>query len=186
MRLPKTLASGAAVLAALTTLTGCGGSDGGGGDDGPLAGLPEGKDMASVQAFLNEHVGCIDLKMKEASDSDPEWAVKERAICRDSGGSQVTVQVISDMRKFQETHARKLAEERTKDLPSSAPRTSADIMIGNGFSVSPVSDASVQALINAGIRMQVCDPKVREEIPSGFKVDEGLVDGCFMTDYNLN
>ncbi|MGW6565423.1 hypothetical protein [Streptomyces sp. NPDC054975] len=178
MRLSKTLAAGAVALTALVTLTGCGGESGGGesGADGSLSKLPKAATIADVQqAVVERGVACDKLRQSregmsymEDEAKDPAWGIKERAVCKDGGGDAVTLLLIGDMAKFQESLA----------------KGGRSFSIGQNFAVAAESDSSGQSLVQNGLVVLSCDAKDREKVPSGFEIHEGLVKGCFTTNYN--
>ncbi|THA83181.1 hypothetical protein [Streptomyces sp. A0592] len=179
MRLSKTLTAMTAAVA-LTTLTGCGGE----GDSGPLAtlGLPRADNMAAVEKLINGHVMCRELEggtkhLNEATTkkvNDPAFAIKESARCKDADGKRIYLLLVSDMKKFQE--ANKKAQETDEDFDSS-------YLIGQNIAIVPERDDTVRGLMQAKFALMSCDPKHKEDIPSGYKKDEPLVKGCIVTDY---
>ncbi|MFJ7070050.1 hypothetical protein [Streptomyces sp. NPDC101115] len=175
MRLTKALATGAVVLSALVTLTGCG-DDGTAASDGPLDGLPKANTMADVQkAIIERGEDCSPLEksregktyMKDEAE-DPAWGIKERAVCFDKGGNPVTVLLIGDMTKFQESLA--------KDGSS--------FTIGQNFALAGESSNFGATLNQNGLRTLSCDPDDRKDVPSGYEIHEGQVKGCFTTNYD--
>ncbi|RST16155.1 hypothetical protein E2C00_22375 [Streptomyces sp. WAC05374] len=175
MRLTRTLATGAVVLSALVTLTGCGG-DSEAAPDGPLGGLPAANTMADVQKAITERgEDCSPLEKSREGQSymedeaeDPAWGIKERAVCSDKGGSPVTVLLIGDMAKFQESLA--------KDGGS--------FTVGQNFALAGESENFGATLNRNGLRTLSCDPDAREKVPSGYEIHEGQVKGCFTTNYD--
>ncbi|WP_411084027.1 hypothetical protein [Streptomyces sp. cmx-18-6] len=189
MRLPKHLATAAALIA-VTTLSGCGGDSSGPMDD---LGLPAADDMASVASIVNEHAVCKKLSKgtqgpSEPSNSvsdqwdpaylseetaNPDWAIKERALCKDDNGRQITLLTISDMTKFQTATSKAQANGDEKDF-----------LVGQNFAVVPTADDTVRPLMTGGgLFITSCDPDNKSDIPSGYKIHDGLAKGCFMTDY---
>ncbi|MFC8273357.1 hypothetical protein ACFUJR_12665 [Streptomyces sp. NPDC057271] len=181
MRLSKTLAAGAVALTALVTLTGCGGDSGGGqegssGTDGPLSKLPKATTMADVQkAVVERGEDCSPLEKSREGHSymkdeakDPAWGIQERAVCFDSAGSSVTVLLIGDMTKFQES----LAKER------------GTFTIGQNFALAGEAESFGQTLNRNGLHTLSCDQDKRDDVPSGYEIHEGLVKPCFTTNYN--
>ncbi|MDT9688402.1 hypothetical protein Q5762_08535 [Streptomyces sp. P9(2023)] len=175
MRLTKTLAAGAVALSALVTLTGCGGSD----EPAEGSGLPKAATMAEVQKFINgSGAQCNELRpysetaemAKEARD--PAWSIKERAVCQDASGEYIIVLLVDDMTKFQESTAKAQAKGDGKSF-----------LIGQNFAVDPTADDTSRTVVQGGLQVMSCDPKDREDIPSGFTVSEGLAKGCFTTNY---
>ncbi|MGW2204015.1 hypothetical protein [Streptomyces sp. NPDC001774] len=178
MRLRKTITAGAVALAALVTLTGCGGGSDDGGDAaaGPLAGLPKAETMADVQKAVQERgVACGKLRKSgdnsymEDEAKDPAWGIKERAVCRDDSGRSVTLLLIGDMDKFQGALAKK----------------SRSFTVGQNFGVAAESDSAAQSLMQGGLFTLSCDPDDRQDVPSGYEIHDGQVKGCFFTNYDL-
>ncbi|MEU6983148.1 hypothetical protein ABZ946_06955 [Streptomyces sp. NPDC046324] len=176
MRLTKNLAAGAVALTAALTLTGCGG-DGGAAAEGPLGGLPKADTMADVQKAVQERgEDCSPLEQSREGHSymadeakDPAWGIKERAVCFDSGGGSVTVLLLNDMTKFQESLA----------------KGGGSFTIGQNFALAGESDSFGQALNRGGLHTLSCNKGSRDDVPSGFEIHDGLVKGCFTTNYDL-
>lgn len=172
MRLSKSLATGAVTLSALAALTGCGGSD----EQTEDSGLPKADTMAAVQQFINESgAQCNELEATgdeanymEEEAKDPAWGIKERAVCRDGEGRDVTLLLIGDMAKFQ----------------GSLAKGGATFSIGQNFAVAAASDSAGQSLVQNGLLVLSCDQGDREDVPSGYEIHEGLVKPCFTTNYN--
>ncbi|WP_405448478.1 hypothetical protein [Streptomyces erythrochromogenes] len=178
MRLTKTLTAVTAAVA-LTALTGCGGEA----DGGPLAafGLPKADDMAALEKLLNKNgPTCRELEPRTASDLEERlkdlsaFAVKETATCKAGRDEFTSLMLLSDMKKFQE--ANKKALEADPDFDTS-------YFVGQNFAVAAGNDDAARRMKAAGLALMVCDPKFKAEIPSGYKISEELVKGCFVTDY---
>jgi hypothetical protein len=145
-------------------------------------GLPSASDMASIETFLNQYVGCTDLQTGTEWDNSTQaekypswgeyitdesaWSIKERAVCRDTSGHPNTLVLMSSMKQFQATMK---AEGYS------------GILIGKDFAVKPYDDEATQALKTSGLVNLVCDAE--DEIPSGYKQEPAEVDGCLLTDY---
>lgn len=146
-------------------------------------GLPSASDMASIEYFLNQSVGCLDLmtgrdydnsslaeREPAWGDSDmlknPAWAIKERAVCKDKYDDIVTLVLTSDMKQFQTTMKEK---------------GYSGILVGKDFAVDPDDSQTTQDLKTSGLMYLSCDPEF--EIPSGYKQEPALVDGCLLTDH---
>lgn len=174
MRLTKTLAAGAVALSALVTLTGCG-DDSGAAADGPQSNLPKASTMADVQkAVVERGVACEssdqDLAYMKEEAKDPAWGIQERTVCQDGGGGSVTLLLLGDMTKFQE---------------SLAKGGGGSLVVGQNFAVAAESDSAGQSLVKNGLLQLSCEQGERDKVPSGFEIHEGLVKGCFTTNYDL-
>lgn len=186
MRLPKSLALVAALMA-LTALSGCGDDNG----DGPSDDLklPAADDMASVVKIVNEHAQCgdlrkgsegsgdsgddqVDLSYLSEESADPDWAISERAVCKDAEGGQITLLTVSDMTKFQ----RAASEAEAKD-------DGKEFLVGQNFAVVPTGGDTIRQLMTGGLFFMSCDPDRRSDVPSGYQTHEGRAKDCFMTDY---
>ncbi|MFD9116639.1 hypothetical protein [Streptomyces bottropensis] len=201
MRIKRALTIGALLLMS-TSVAACGGDDdksaasekasagagketGGGKADGQETGgdLPSASDMASIEYFLNQSVGCLDLMTGRDYDNsslaerepawgdssmlkDPAWAIKERAVCKDKYDDIVTLVLTSDMKQFQTTMKEK---------------GYSGILVGKDFAVDPDDGQTTQDLKTSGLVYLSCDPEF--EIPSGYKKEPALVDGCLLTDH---
>ncbi|UUU32216.1 hypothetical protein JIX56_21185 [Streptomyces sp. CA-210063] len=200
MRIKRALTIGALLLMS-TSLTACGDDDksessekaGAGASKGSAeagaeetsGGLPSASDMASIETFLNQYVGCSDLQPGTEWDNSTQaekypswgeyitdesaWAIKERAVCRDRSGHPNTLVLMSSMKQFQATMK---AEGYS------------GILIGKDFAVKPYDDEATQALKASGLVNLVCDAEV--EIPSGYKQEPAEADGCLLTDYFID
>ncbi|MFD9378926.1 hypothetical protein ACFWBH_25905 [Streptomyces sp. NPDC059999] len=177
MRLTKTFTA-VTVAVALTALTGCGGQ----GEGGPLSalGLPKADSIAGIERLINNGGTCRELEAgRMGKDADkrlkePAFAVKETATCKDEQGEYATLLLLSDMKKFQEANQKALQGDA--DFDSS-------YFVGQDFAVIPGSDDGAKGLKQAGLFLMACKAKFKAEIPSGYKVNEELVKGCFVTDY---
>ncbi|MFE9257595.1 hypothetical protein [Streptomyces sp. NPDC006879] len=182
MRMTKALTLTTTLLAA-AALTGCGGDAA----SGPMAGLglPKADDMAGVAKLLNAHTVCRELesgsavgKFSEAAKEfneeveDPAYGIEERGICKDDEGRPVTLLLLPDMEKFQTA---------VKNAEGSGD--SKTYLVGQNFAVIPVNDRTTSALKAAGLFTMSCNPDHKSQVPSGFKVEEPLVKGCFVTDF---
>lgn len=175
MRLCKTFAVGVVALTALVTLTGCGGDDKPAAE-GPLGGLPKAETMADIQKAIQERgEDCSPLEKSRDGNSYmedeakvPAWGIQERAVCFDSGGSSVTVLLVGDMTKFQESLA--------KDGGS--------FTIGQNFALAGEAESFGETLNRNGLHTLSCNPDKRDDVPSGYEIHEGLVKSCFTTNYN--
>ncbi|MFE6979581.1 hypothetical protein [Streptomyces griseus] len=208
MRLRYMVVVGAAVLA-LTAVTGCGGDDGADGsgraggnsggssgdggagatDDGygqsagsggrlidpDRDGPPSAPTMAAIEMFVTQYTTCTGLVMQEKDyeDSDfgyPEevgatWGIRERAICFNDTRSSVRLMAIDDMKKFQ----------------TQAKKSGSEFLVGKDFAVANGTSETRSDLRTSGLLMLACDPD--EPIPSGYKQEKSLVDGCTLTDF---
>lgn len=162
------------------------GKEAGGGEtsgEEPSGELPSASDMASIEYFLNQHASCLDLQLGTDYDfsiqadrypawgntempKDPEWAIKERAVCRDTYGHPITMVLISNMKQFQTTMVAK---------------NYGGMLIGKDFAVHPLDDETTLALRTSGLKYLACDPEF--EVPSGYEQEPAQVDGCVVTTY---
>ncbi|MFD5137849.1 hypothetical protein ACFWMX_16635 [Streptomyces sp. NPDC058378] len=191
MRLRCMVAAGAAVLA-LAAVSGCGGSGEGGGvpadGDGQSAGSggrlmdteQDGRlsfpTMADIETFVGQRTTCTDLHMEDKDsehEDDPEavgvgklWGIKERGVCWGDDRNGVTLMSVDDMKSFQ-TQAKKHEQDGW-------------YLLGEDFVVTGGSTTRAD-LKGSGILAFVCDPE--DPIPSGYKQEKALVDGCTLTDF---
>ncbi|NEB41052.1 hypothetical protein G3I54_29790 [Streptomyces sp. SID14515] len=139
--------------------------------DGP----PSAPTMAAIEMFVLQYTTCTGLVMQEKDyeDSDfpyPEeagatWGIRERAICFNDQRNSVRLMAIDDMKKFQ-TQAKKQGGE---------------YFVGKDFAVASGTSETRSDLRTSGLLMLACDPD--EPIPSGYKQEKSLVDGCTLTDF---
>ncbi|WP_322984285.1 hypothetical protein [Streptomyces sp. S584] len=191
MRLRCMVVAGAAVLA-LAAVSGCGGSGEGGGvpadGDGQSVGsggrLMDSETngrlsfptMADIETFVSQRTTCTDLHMEDKDtehEDDPEavgvgrlWGIKERGVCWGDDRNGVTLMSVDDMKSFQ-TQAQKHEQDGW-------------YLLGEDFVVTGGSTTRAD-LKGSGILAFVCDPE--DPIPSGYKQEKALVDGCTLTDF---
>ncbi|MCZ7415003.1 MULTISPECIES: hypothetical protein [unclassified Streptomyces] len=171
MRIRQGCAAGAAAVAALATLSGCG-------DDGPMSGmgLPKAGDMAAIEQFVNENTGCYGLKVGSGGGTmddealDASWGIKERAVCEDQQDRDITLLAIGDMEKFQAATMKAEVEGDTKRF-----------LVGQDFAVVPEGDTAARELHVAGLVLFTCEKGF--EVPSGYQQEKPLVDGCTLTNF---
>lgn len=201
MRFGGMLAVGA-VIVALATVSGCGNGDSGGidsvgngiggegssgssdgygqsaGSGGRLADAeppprPSAATMADLETFVSQRTTCADLHMEDSLDEDdPDaesvgkgWGIKERAVCWDEERNDVTLMSIDDMKAFQ-VQAKKHHDS--------------GYLLGQDFAVTGHS-VTTENLKDSGLLALICDAETR--IPSGYKKEKALVDGCTLTDF---
>ncbi|WP_405630868.1 hypothetical protein [Streptomyces sp. NBC_01174] len=106
-------------------------------------------------------------------EDDPEavgvgklWGIKERGVCWGDDRNGVTLMSVDDMKSFQ-TQAKKHEQDGW-------------YLLGEDFVVTGGSTTRAD-LKGSGILAFVCDPE--DPIPSGYKKEKALVDGCTLTDF---
>ncbi|MFE6824952.1 hypothetical protein [Streptomyces sp. NPDC057690] len=206
MRLSRSLATGAAALALLATLSGCGsdsesgsgaktgadsvfGSDGGSetgsdsgadGDSGQTTtgGLPQASDTASVADYLNPYTPCQDVATGDEYDSGHDG---------DAWGtdeSEDPAWGIEERAVCTDGSGRPIALLTVSDMKKfqTAAKASGDeFLVGEDFAVVPVGDEAIRSLRQSGLRFLTCDADLA--VPSGFEKEPALVDGCVLTNY---
>ncbi|MER5371748.1 hypothetical protein [Streptomyces sp. NPDC002553] len=184
MRIKRAITVGALLLMS-ASLTACGGDEGNSDGDGKAGspGLPDAADMASIEQFMNKYTSCTGLTPGDEYDDSalrdkdpawgedldndlPDWGIKERAVCRDAYHDSNTLVLVSDMKKFQA----KLKAGNYSGL-----------LAGKDFLVEPGDDQTVKELKASGLKYLSCDPGLH--LPSGYKQEPALVEGCVLTDY---
>lgn len=189
MRVRHTLAACAAAVA-LTVASGCGSdqegrssadgdglSAGSGGRlmDGGTEGRPSAATMADVEAFVSRYTTCTDLHMQDEDYEDavlpnPEeagiaWGIEERAVCFNLKRNSVRLMTITDMKSFQ----------------TRAKEHGGGYLLGEDFAVASGTSATRNDLEDSGLLDLHCDPDT--PIPSGYRKEKALVDGCTLTDF---
>ncbi|MEU1186882.1 hypothetical protein [Streptomyces sp. NPDC005859] len=180
MRSKQAIAIGATFIA-VTAMAGCG-SD----DDSAGSGLPKASDIASVVSYVSTYTPCQDLKTGDDYDNthegeqdsepyneswgkdeakDDSWGIKERAVCSDKAGNPITLLTVSDMKKFQ------AATKKNDEV----------FLVGQDFALVPESESSGEFLRQSTLMLLKCDPDF--SVPSGYKKEPGLVDGCVLSNY---
>lgn len=173
LRLWRIAGGSAAASLMLAAVTGCGGSSGPGagvGGSEPEPGLPSAGTMADIESFVAGRTTCTGMHLEaedpESESVGSEWGVKERGVCYDADGMGIRLLVVKDMKAFQ---AR--AKER-----------GGGYFVGKDFAVYSADQATtVAALKESGLLYLFCEDPAG--IPSGFKKDPALVDGCVLTNH---
>ncbi|MEU4931442.1 hypothetical protein AB0G54_33875 [Streptomyces yokosukanensis] len=193
MRLKRALAVGA-LLVMSASMAACGndGGSGNGDSDGDgkatgggaaKGGLPSASSIADISDYLNQHGACLDLQPGDEYDAgslaghDPAWGipddrgaavwgVRERYVCRDNYDDSTTLALV-DMKKFQ-------GALKTSGVTSG-------VLVGQDFLVVPGGSETGRDLKASGLKYLTCDPKFT--MPSGYKKEPALVDGCVLSDY---
>lgn len=169
--------AGSAVVALMLVTAGCGGSSDEGAKRGANAAeggagagdLPSAGTMADIEAFVSERATCLDMSLRP-DDHDQEWVgkewgIKERAICNDGDRASTSLLVVNDMKAFQ----------------AQAKKQRRAYFIGKDFAVYAQGSSTKAALQDSGMLFLIC--KDKDKIPSGYKKEPALVDGCVLTDY---
>ncbi|MFI5872258.1 hypothetical protein ACIBAH_07405 [Streptomyces sp. NPDC051445] len=207
MRPSRSLAAGAASLALLAMLSGCGsdsesgsgtktgadsvvGSGGGsetgadgagtGGDTGQstAAGLPQAADTASVADYLNQYTPCQDVATGDEYDDGHDGDAWGTDESEDPAWSIEERAVCTD------GSGRPIALLVVPDMKKfqTAAKSSGDeFLVGENFAVVPVGDEAIRSLQQSGLRFLTCDADLA--VPSGFEKEPALVDGCVLTNY---
>lgn len=169
------VAGGAAVALVLAT-TGCSGSSGDSRGSGSSteegeagAGLPSAGTMAEIESFVSEHATCTSMSLRPDDPDEEwvgkEWGIKERGVCYDENRAGINLLVVDDMKTFQ----------------AQAKKQRRAYFVGKNFAVYAGSPTLLTALQDSGLLYLLC--KDRGKIPSGFKKEPALVDGCVLTNY---
>ncbi|MER6997525.1 hypothetical protein [Streptomyces sp. NPDC000410] len=166
MRIQRAITLGAA-LTALLTVSGCG-------SDSATENLPSAGDMAAIEKFVNQYTGCQGLELdpedEDEESTGKEWGIKERAECESGDGDDIVLLSIDNMQQFQ---------NKTKEV--SAEANDLAYLIGQDFALRPEDGDAVQALKPAGLLLFTCDKDFK--VPSGYKNEKAMAEGCLMTDY---
>ncbi|WP_327184220.1 hypothetical protein [Streptomyces sp. NBC_01334] len=198
MRLSRSLATGAATLALLATLSGCGsdsesgseastgadsvfGSDagsGGGSGQTTTGGLPQASDTESIASYLNRYTPCQSVATGDEYDGGHDgdaWGTDE---------SEDPAWGIEERAVCTDGSDRPIALLTVSDMKEfqTAARASGDeFLVGEDFAVVPVGDEAIRSLRQSDLRFLTCDADLA--VPSGFEKEPALVDGCVLTNY---
>ncbi|MEV6261295.1 hypothetical protein AB0M42_11160 [Streptomyces sp. NPDC051784] len=179
---------GSAAIVLMASVGGCGDGESAGGGasndgygqsagsggrlmDAEPPGPPSAPTMADIETFVSQRTTCTDLEISTEPDEDiPEetgatWGIKERAICFNVKGNYVRLMSIDDMRNFQ----------------TQAKRVGGGYLVGKDFAVDSATSLTRDDFKESGLLQLVCDPE--EQIPSGYKKQKALVEGCVLTDF---
>ncbi|MFE7933818.1 hypothetical protein ACFU6S_34900 [Streptomyces sp. NPDC057456] len=200
MRLSRSLATGAAALALLTALSGCGsdsdsgsgaktgadsvfgsdgsGSSGDGTEQTTAGGLPTASDTASIASYLDEYTPCQDVATGDEYDSGSDgdaWGTDE---------SEDPAWGIEERAVCTDGSGQPIALLTVPDMQKfqTAAKSSGDeFLVGEDFAVVPVGDEAIRGLQQSDLRFLSCDADL--VVPSGFEKEPTLVDGCVLTNY---
>ncbi|MFE3515302.1 hypothetical protein [Streptomyces sp. NPDC059166] len=187
MRLRGMLVASAAIVV-MAAAGGCGDGESGGsgasndgygqsaGSGGRLMdaeppGPPSAPTMADIETFVSRRTTCTGLEIRTEPDDDiPEetgatWGIKERATCFNVKGNYVRLMAVDDMRSFQ----------------TQAKRVGGGYLVGKDFAVDSHTSLTRDDFKDSGLLQLVCDPET--QIPSGYKKQKALVEGCTLTDF---
>ncbi|MEU9713910.1 hypothetical protein [Streptomyces sp. NPDC047976] len=181
MRTSRTLTAGAALIA-LASLTGCGSEESEAGGGGKT--LPKAKNVAEMERFVSQYTTCRDLETNKPEGRHGETlfenipqgtgaGVKEQVYCDSEGGS-IALVAVSDMKKFQQA---------LKANEAAGNNGAAMALVGADFAVVPSGGDTTLALKPSGLLIASCNAQFNSKIPSGYKKNEGKVEGCITTDY---
>ncbi|MFI1927622.1 MULTISPECIES: hypothetical protein [unclassified Streptomyces] len=198
MRLSRSLATGAATLALLATLSGCGSesesgsgartgadavfgseaeSDGGSGRT-TTGGLPQAPDTESVASYLNRYTPCQGVVTGDEYDGGHDgdaWGTDE---------SEDPAWAIEERAVCTDGSDRPIAlltVSDMKEFQTAAKASGDEFLVGEDFAVVPVGDEAVRGLQRSDLRFLTCDADLA--VPSGFEKEPALVDGCVLTNY---
>ncbi|MFD9436488.1 hypothetical protein [Streptomyces sp. NPDC060002] len=200
MRLSRSLATGAAALTLLATLSGCGsdsesgsgaktgadsvfgsdgsGSSGDGTEQTTAGGLPKASDTASIASYLNEYTPCQDVATGDEYDSGNDgdaWGTDE---------SEDPAWGIEERAVCTDGSGRPIALLTVSDMnkfQTAAKASGDEFLVGADFAVVPVGDEAIRGLQQSDLRFLSCDADL--VVPSGFEKEPALVDGCVLTNY---
>ncbi|WP_405967584.1 hypothetical protein OG613_24550 [Streptomyces sp. NBC_00015] len=206
VRLPKSLATGAATLALLATLSGCGsdsesgsqsrtgadsafgsdaGSDGGadaGADGGSgqttTGGLPQAPDTESVASYLNRYTPCQGVVTGDEYDGGHDGDAWGTDESEDPAWGIEERAVCTD---GSDRPIALLTVSGMKEFQAAAKASGDEFLVGEDFAVVPVGDEAIRSLQRSDLRFLTCDAD--RAVPSGFEKEPALVDGCVLTNY---
>ena len=193
MRLSRNVTVGVTFVA-MAALAGCGGDDG---DVSSPSGPPEASSIAEAASYVEKYVTCQGLvtgdeyekshggpqKSQPASRSwgeheakKPSWSIKERAVCFDDRGAEITLVLISDMKKFQTT-----AAELTK--AGGYLTVDGSMLVGENFAVV-ARGRTFDALQGSALKWLACGADTSTASGEGQK--PALVEGCVLRTASYN
>ncbi|MER5586410.1 hypothetical protein ABT090_32865 [Streptomyces asoensis] len=206
VRLSTSLATGAAALTLLVTLSGCGsdsdsgsgaktgadsvfGSDGsadggsvtGGGDSSGQStadGLPRASDAASVAEYLNRYTPCQDVATGDDYDAQDDGEAWGTDEAEDPAWGIEERAVCTD---GSGGPIALLIAPDMKKFQTAAKSSGDKFLIGEDFAVVPVGDEAIRSLQPSGLRFLTCEADLA--VPSGFEKEPALVGGCVLTNY---
>lgn len=198
VRLSRSLVTGAATLALLTTLSGCGSdsesgskartgadsvfgsdadSDGGSGQT-TTGGLPRASDTESVASYLNRYTPCQGVVTGDEYDGGHDgdaWGTDES---EDPAWGIEERAVCTD---GSDRPIALLTVSDMKEFQTAAKASGDEFLVGEDFAVVPVGDEAIRSLQRSDLRFLTCDADLA--VPSGFEKEPALVDGCVLTNY---
>ncbi|MDW8808981.1 hypothetical protein P1P68_30340 [Streptomyces scabiei] len=212
MSLTKRLLTGAVSLVLLTTLTSCGSDSDSGAGSGPGSdtdrktasrGLPSAKTLKDVEAFIASAglpctgvttdpnadgapaYGFISPTDEDADDEDKkeaaEWSIKEAGFCGDTNsdlGGWI-IYLPEDMKAYQQRYKDSIEKDENGEW-SDLDRTGT-ALVGADFVIDTTNLVRENPLLQSGLLILNCYPELK--VPSGYRTQDALVDGCVLTDY---
>ncbi|MFF1445502.1 hypothetical protein [Streptomyces sp. NPDC058295] len=198
MRLSRSLATGAATLALLAALSGCGSDSESGSESGSGAktgadsvvgsgdgsgqtatgGLPRASDTESIASYLNRYTPCGSVATGDEYDDGHDgdaWGTDE---------SEDPAWGIEERAVCTDGAERPITLLTVPDMQKfqiAAKASGDEFLVGEDFAVVPVGDEAIRGLQQSALRFLTCDADL--VVPSGFEKEPALVDGCVLTNY---
>ncbi|MFK4221683.1 hypothetical protein [Streptomyces sp. NPDC019890] len=150
-------------------------------------GLPVAGSMKAAFDYVATYSRCKDLGTRPDderfysgdSEKDAGWGVTERGVCSTGHREEWTrIFMVSDMKKFQGAYKADLYKQ-FKDDPEAG--LNGGFAIGQDFAVVAVGDDEVRGLGQSQLLILNCNPSFA--VPSGYKKEKALVEGCVLTDF---
>ncbi|MFF3842565.1 hypothetical protein [Streptomyces sp. NPDC001930] len=125
--------------------------------------------MADIESFVGGRTTCTGMHLEaedpESESVGSEWGVKERGVCYDADKMGIRLLAVNDMKAFQ----------------TRAEKRGGGYFVGKDFAVYSPDQATIAALKESGLLYLFCEDPAG--IPSGFKKEPALVDGCVLTNH---
>ncbi len=211
MRLSRSLATGAAALALLVTLSGCGsdaesgsgtrtgadsvfgadggsetGSEAGAGDagagDSTGQSTADGLPKASDTASIAEYLNQY-TPCQDVTTGD-EYDADNDGEAWGTDESEDPIWGIEERAVCADGAGGPIALLSVSDMTkfqAAAKLNGDEFLVGEDFAVVPVGDEAIRGLQQSGLRFLACDADLT--VPSGFEKEPALVDGCVLTNY---
>ncbi|MFF1624825.1 hypothetical protein [Streptomyces sp. NPDC058272] len=167
-------------------------------------GLPGVKTLGGAQEFLSgAGLPCADITTDENAHGTPAqgflgttydgateeekrdaaaWKIKESGFCGDTNselGGWV-VYLPSDMKAFQRNYRDKVRASAQRSGTKGNLLTGR-FFFGADFVVDPTNSLRNSGLAETGLLIENCDPDL--EVPTGYRKQDSLVEGCVLTNY---
>ncbi|MEU3189917.1 hypothetical protein ABZ686_04610 [Streptomyces sp. NPDC006992] len=135
-------------------------------------------DRLPTEGFRDEDLDSDD----PGAQYDPAWGVEERGVCGGDWDAAFVIYRTKDMKAFQEQYRDEIRQrEKEKHRGDSTSLKTGTFLVGENFVVDPNGSMAKSGPLNTKLQVLNCDPDL--QVPSGYKKQDALADGCVLTNY---